>query len=160
MWLKGGSCWPWTILTFSKTYNEIHLSPKHNQPPCTETHLSLRVGSLSGPDQDSPLNCTFTCRRYMGLIIHWTDAELSGGRNNHMWSCIQKQECKVIEGCISSLLLRLPDYLTCLNNIGWATCAIWAAIKKKYIVKWFKSPINISCTISLSLGDFAETCVD
>ena len=37
------SCWPWTMLTLS---GDIHLSPKHNQPPCTETHLSLHDDSL------------------------------------------------------------------------------------------------------------------
>ena len=56
--LKGESCWPWTMLTFFQTSNEIHLSPKHNQSPCTETHLSLRVDSLPSPDQNSPLRDT------------------------------------------------------------------------------------------------------
>ena len=31
--VKGKSCWPWIILTFWKhPINDIHLSPKHNQP--------------------------------------------------------------------------------------------------------------------------------
>ena len=54
--VKGESCWPWTMLTLLKTSNYIHLFPKHNQPPRTVTHLSLRIDSLPGPDQDSPLN--------------------------------------------------------------------------------------------------------
>ena len=50
------SCWPWTTLTFFKTSNNIHLSPKCNQPLCTETHLSLCVDVLPREDQDaSPL---------------------------------------------------------------------------------------------------------
>ena len=31
------------------TSNDIHLSQKHNQPPCTETPLSLRLDSLPMP---------------------------------------------------------------------------------------------------------------
>ena len=42
-----------------KISDDIHLFPKHNQPPCTETHLSLRVGSLPSPDQDSHLSKLF-----------------------------------------------------------------------------------------------------
>ena len=41
---------------FLKTSNDIHLSSKHNQPPCTETHLSLPVvDNLPRADQDAPL---------------------------------------------------------------------------------------------------------
>ena len=39
----------------STTSNDIHLSPKHNWSPCTETHLSLRVDSLPGENQDAPV---------------------------------------------------------------------------------------------------------
>ena len=36
------------------TSSDIQLSPKHNQLPCTETHLSLRVDHFDRKDQDAP----------------------------------------------------------------------------------------------------------
>ena len=47
------------MLTFFKTSNDIHLSPKHNQPPCTETHLSPIADSLPREDQDATLTSGF-----------------------------------------------------------------------------------------------------
>ena len=40
---------------FFQISNDIHLPPKYNQPPCTETHLLLCVDSLPREDQDAPL---------------------------------------------------------------------------------------------------------
>ena len=75
------------MLTFCLTPNDIHLSPKHNQSQCTETHLSLCVNSLPGPDQDSPLTvninlsfisyrtytCTLTIKNLINLLLEiWT----------------------------------------------------------------------------------------
>ena len=34
------------LVDFFKTSNDIYLFPKHSQPPCTETHLSLHVEVL------------------------------------------------------------------------------------------------------------------
>ena len=60
--LKGESCQPRTMLTFVLTSNDIHLFPAHNQSPCTETHLSLRVDSLASLDRDFSLN-------YVSLLL-------------------------------------------------------------------------------------------
>ena len=61
---KVPSRWPWTMFTGKKkekkekkTSNDIHLSPKHNQPPCTQTHLPLRVQVIGSPGKTKmPLN--------------------------------------------------------------------------------------------------------
>ena len=52
IWLKGESCWPWTMLTFCSINNDIHLFPKHSHPPYTACWQS----SWPSTYQDSPLN--------------------------------------------------------------------------------------------------------
>ena len=75
------------MCTFFKTSNDIHMSPKHNQPPYTETHLSLRVDNLPREDQDAPCKHSIAYQSSLGF-------------------------CHKVSSLILALLLHKPRYMT------------------------------------------------
>ena len=60
------------------TANDMHLFPKHNQTPCTVTHLSLRVDSLGRARLRSWLVVRFT-----NSCVNLTHTEKSKGKNGN-----------------------------------------------------------------------------
>ena len=68
------------FLTLNQSDSGVNLqwhtsvSPKHNQSPCTETHLSMSVDSLAGPDWYPPLS------EYMHTEYDHSSAQPFSGR--------------------------------------------------------------------------------